>query len=221
MTLAEILGWMGFMGMILPMVMGLRQWRLLDNTRQLVVLLVAVCFMNQLAATIVGYFLQINNLLFYHFYTVMEGMTLLYILGNLPGQNLRRSAVWGLLIGFAALCMADIGISYVDGNFLFPSYSRALEALLILGLVFRHVILTMRHGKIDHIHRWLQAGWLLYFGGNLLLFVYSNQVEYLSSDRDYGLIWTIHGVLNLVLYASYARALLEPKPKSHGKYLSA
>ncbi|MEO0473084.1 MAG: hypothetical protein AAF206_25945, partial [Bacteroidota bacterium] len=65
---------------------------------------------------------------------------------------------------------------------------------------------------------WFGTAILLYFSGNLLLFLYSSLVASLDVETNYQ-IWGIHAVLNILLYSMYTIALWsKPEQRISAKF---
>lgn len=86
-----------------------------------------------------------------------------------------------------------------------------VECLLVLGmagLYFRKVLRELRGPHLAHDPMfWVSAGLLLYGLGKLQIALFSN---YLLAHYSQSLnlwVWTIHGLLLIVLYGCYGRAL--------------
>ena len=128
-----------------------------------------------------------------------------------------RRALWpsavsrGLPAVVAIFSLASL-LSYAGpANLLqFNSLQRLAESLLVLGLVLLYFYKVIRELVIVHLERepmfWVSVGLLLYFAGNVFIFVSSNYVIRQSTALSMRL-WNIHAVLYMVLYGLYAWAL--------------
>jgi len=92
----------------------------------------------------------------------------------------------------------------------FNTWQRFAESVLILGLVLLYFYRVIRELVIVHLEReplfWVSVGLLLYFSGNVFIFVSSNYV--LQHSKALSLrMWDIHAMLYMVLYGFYTWAL--------------
>ena len=101
--------------------------------------------------------------------------------------------------------------------FLQPTYlsrfntgQRFVESLVIMALVLCFLYKILRELVIVRLEReplfWASAGLLLYFAGNVFIFVSSNYVLQYSQDLSMTM-WDIHAILYMVLHGFYIAAL--------------
>lgn len=221
MRLAEVMGWISFAAMILPVGIGWFRWRVLTTAQRKLTILVGLLLVNMVLSVAVGYIWGLNNLVFNHVYVGIEGLFLLYLLRSLTRDIIRPFLHAAILCVFIAVWLGNLLAG--ESHLTFANYTRTLESWLVLILTFVYWI-NLPVGTRKTVWRqpawWMTLGWSIYFAGNLLLFAYSNYVEQQATDHAYGLIWTVHGILNLWLYAAYARAVSCPYEAQHGNAVS-
>jgi hypothetical protein len=134
------------------------------------------------------------------------------LLAYLYRQALRPMAVGRWLPGVvAAFSLASL-LAYVEPDHLvrFNTVQRLAESLLVLGLVLLYFYKVIHDLVIIHLERepmfWISVGLLLYFSGNVFIFVSSNYVIQHSTALSMKL-WNIHALLYMVLYGLYTWAL--------------
>jgi hypothetical protein len=92
----------------------------------------------------------------------------------------------------------------------FNAVQRFAESFLVLGLVLLYFYKVIRELVIIQLEQepmfWVSVGVLLYFSGNVFIFVSSNYVIQHSETLSLRL-WNIHGLLYMVLNSLYAVAL--------------
>ena len=92
----------------------------------------------------------------------------------------------------------------------FNTQQRFVESLLVLGLVLVYFYKVIRELVVVHLERepmfWVSVGLLLYFAGNVFIFVSSNYVLQHSTALSHQL-WAIHSLLYMVLFGLYTWAL--------------
>ena len=150
-----------------------------------------------------------SNLPFYHVYILLEYLILLQVFRCLFKGHI-RPAIWNTLsIGFLFIWLGNV--LFVEGIWGFPDYIHALEAVVILMVVFKWFSVMLKEKATLHpettFEFWFFAGLLLFFSGNFLLFLFS---EFLLSIEQaaYDVIWKVHCILNILLYILYSIALL-------------
>ena len=99
----------------------------------------------------------------------------------------------------------------------FNTLQRLAESLLVLGLVLLYFYKIIRELVIVHLTREplfvISVGLLLYFSGNVFIFISSNYVLQHSPELGWKL-WAIHALLYAVLNSLYAVALwISPSTK--------
>ncbi|MBO2008347.1 hypothetical protein [Hymenobacter negativus] len=103
-------------------------------------------------------------------------------------------------------------LSYAEpaGLARFNTGQRFAESLLVLGLVLLYFYKVIRELTILHLEReplfWISVGLLLYFSGNVFIFISSNYIIQYSKALSLKM-WDIHAWLYMVLYGLYAWAL--------------
>ena len=107
--------------------------------------------------------------------------------------------VWGLLI-----------YSQPGKIYQFNTWQRFAESLLVLGLVLLYFYKVIRELVIVHLERepmfWVSMGLLIYFAGNVFIFISGNYVLQRSEALSTRL-WDIHALFYIVLNSLYALAL--------------
>jgi len=134
------------------------------------------------------------------------------LLAGLYRQALSPSAVSRWLPAVAGLFALVSLFSYREQAAIeqFNTVQRFAESLLVLGLVLLYFYKVIRELAIIRLERepmfWISVGLLVYFAGNLFVFVFSNYIIRQSSAVSTQL-WGIHALLYTGLYALYAWAL--------------
>ncbi|HEX8349865.1 MAG TPA: hypothetical protein VF598_07875 [Hymenobacter sp.] len=128
-----------------------------------------------------------------------------------------RRAFWpsavsrGLPVVVSVFSLVSL-LSYTEpaNLFHFNALQRFAESFLVLGLVLLYFYKVIRELVIVHLERepmfWVSVGLLLYFSGNVFIFVSSNYVLQHSEALSLRL-WNIHALLYMALYSLYAVAL--------------
>ncbi|GAA4031138.1 hypothetical protein GCM10022409_14220 [Hymenobacter glaciei] len=130
----------------------------------------------------------------------------------LQSPNFSRVRPWvvAVFVIYAALS-SGLTITFSREAARFPPALQVFEALLILGmsmLYFRKLLNELRVRVLTHDPMfWVSAGLVIYSLSKLLIALFSNFIlEHYSQNLSL-LVWTINGMLTLVLYFCYLRAL--------------
>lgn len=88
---------------------------------------------------------------------------------------------------------------------------QVIESLLVLGMAGLYFRKLLDELRVPNLARdpmfWVSAGLVLYFISKLLIALFSNYIlEYYSRQLSLT-VWTINGLLTIVLYLCYLRAL--------------
>jgi hypothetical protein len=193
-----------------PIIVGGIRYKKLSFAQQFFTVFLLFVGLNQLAATIISDVLLKSNLPLYHLYILIEGVCifLLYSKRFKDSQWVNKNWIWA--IGGYALLVLVNGI-FIQGIFVIPNWSRSLESILIIGVSIYYFYFIFKEGKIKYLDRsfwfWVSSGLLIYFSSNLMLFVFTNMLTNRNDQLFLG-VWSIHAVLNFVLYGFYTIALL-------------
>jgi len=150
-----------------------------------------------------------NNMPFFHIYILVEYLLLLRIFHLMLEGKYKPWISSVLASGFTLIWLINVLIG--EGWWGFPDYIHALEALVILGLVFSWFVKMLKERKILHPERtfefWMCSGLLIYFTGSFLLFLFPKfLIE--AGPEIFATIWKVTSILIILLYLLYTIALL-------------
>ena len=199
------LTYIGFGIFFVPLITGLIRWKRLSGGQKVLVAYIGFVILFSIIAEIVGRTYG-TNLPLYHFYTFVEFFTLFYLFW----RSMRR--IPQPLFILPALVFAGIGIwTWVIDGLAVPVMSRTAASVILIGfslLFFYNALRYLEYQRIEHTFMfWMSGAVLLYFTGNLLLYVFGDYIAQ-ASDKVFFTVWSIHALLNIVLYLLYAVALL-------------
>ena len=88
---------------------------------------------------------------------------------------------------------------------------QVLESLLVLGMAALYFRKLLNELRVPQLARdplfWVSAGLVVYSLSKLLIALFSNYLLEHYSQRLSLTVWTIHGLLTIMLYLCYLRAL--------------
>lgn len=166
-----------------------------------------------------------NNMPIVHFYTVFEFLLLstVFYLGNPKVFSKKLYLITISIFTFLAI----INTFFFQSIWVWNSNIRTLEGIILIFLSLRYFFILLKQLIVAKPEKtfmfWFSIAILVYFSGNLLLFIYSNQITTLGieskeSEALADQIIVINYILNILLYILYTVAFLckeqKPFPKS-------
>ncbi|MBE9661901.1 hypothetical protein [Mucilaginibacter myungsuensis] len=136
-----------------------------------------------------------------HFYTVGEFFLLSFFF-KLLFNKIKKTRVIYILCGLFII-LAAINLAFFQPLYTFSTYTRSLEALLMIAYCFVYfenesrIKQPLRWEKKPN--NWFVTGLLAYFGGAFFFFLFSNVITTLPNITQQ-LIWDIHGVCQTAMY---------------------
>lgn len=140
----------------------------------------------------------INNYLVLRAYTFIEITLIIFFYWAFFRQY--HNAVFLLIILPVYFMVAAIDYS-INGPVNFDNYATAFEALTFALISLWSFYYMIKHMIFESITGapffWFNTAILLYFGGNLILFVFDNYLLRFQTSSHHAL-WAIHSVLNII-----------------------
>jgi hypothetical protein len=143
----------------------------------------------------------INNQLLLNVFTVLE-FTLLTLFYKHFFSSFFRSTMFYFLIG-GFLVLATVETFIINDIYTMGNISTSVEALLCIFYSVVSFFLIMKNLVYDNLLKipffWINTAVLIYFAGNLFLFLFSTYLQK-NNIRDYGTLYIIHSILNITYY---------------------
>ncbi|RAK66033.1 hypothetical protein [Hymenobacter edaphi] len=198
---------------ILAGAIGLYRWRQLPRTLRYLLALVGLTLLTELVSRLL--WLQHRpNLFLQPFYTAGEfGLLVLLYRQVLRSAAFDRATPW-LLGGFGTYILVSSLLAPDLAQH--SSVLRVVESVLVLGLLGLYFRKLLNELTVEHLERepmfWVSLGLLLYFLGDVHIFLFSNFL--LNYSKQFNMtVWAIHAVLYMVLYCCISLALWLPRRK--------
>ncbi len=193
------------LSVLAPILIGTFYYRRFFTGMRIVLYYLAIAFAFNLFAALLSR-QHINNMPLLHLYTVVEfACCALFFRNALEGTRISKFIPF--LIGAFTL-LSILNTCFLQDIFSFNSYSRSLEAvlLILLCLFFFYKLLG---AKVDAARRsvpylWAGMGFFFYFSGSLFLFLFP-EFEH-AEFSIYQLAWLIHALLVLLMYTFFSIA---------------
>lgn len=184
---------------IIPLVVGLFKLQQMSRSEKYWLYLMGVSLLVEIA----GVFLierYANNQYIYHVYTILEFTLISLFYAGVVQSRAFSWVIKGLILLFGGVVFFD---NYFNGYTSMDNISTATESIVFLlyanilffSLLKRPVYLNVAATPVF----WLNSAVMLYFAGNLFIFIFSNYLE-TNSPKIFVQIWGIHSVLNIIFY---------------------
>lgn len=198
------------LSILIPIGVGFRRYSILSTDARWLLFMLIPIAINQFASVGWIYYVNPNNIAFGHVYIVVE----LFFLSKIY-YDYHKSNSWSVLIP------ATTGLFYLfyvvklfldPASFLvYSTHERALSGFIILVYSISYFISVYRKQEVLELQKtsgfWIAGGLILYFLSNTILYVFSELI--FAQERVIFLqIWSVHAVLNFLLYISFTLALL-------------
>lgn len=156
-----------------------------------------------------------NNLPLMHLYVVLEMSFLSYFFYR--DRMNAAAGTWIKIIVLLFFLFACFNVLFLQDLYAYTSNTRSVESILLCLFALSWFYKVYKEQQVVFLERefmfWFVIGILIYFTGNILLWVYGEAVAQ-QSKQVFAEIWKIHALLNSLLHLFYALALWIPQRKS-------
>lgn len=194
---------------LIPIGMGIARYSFLEKEAKWLLYMLIPVASNQFLSVWWIYYVEPNNLPFYHFFILMETVFLSWIFYSYMKRARFRWIILVLTIGFSVFFVGQFVID-IDLLFTYPVYTRSIEGVILLIYAGAYFVDIYKRQEVMYLQKtsgfWIGGGVILYFTSNLVLFVFS-EVIFAQQLDIYQSIWAIHGILTFLLYLSFTIAL--------------
>lgn len=199
---------------ICPLVIGLIQFKTLSIERKYLLAIVFIGGVTEICMRVAAK-LWHNNMPLVHLYTLLEFCFLLTVFYRGKPGLIPKNVYMILLGSFSVLAIGNVVFyqGFLQGN----SLVRTTESIILICIALYYFYNLLQ--QLDSLHPertflfWVSVALLIYFGGNLLIFIYFNKIQIIGSQsrraKELMLqIGLINYLLNIFLYTLYSVALL-------------
>lgn len=185
---------------VIPLIIGIQTKFLLQRKNiSLFILLIIVFFIEIL--NVVCSRLGVNNMFIFDFYTPIE-FILFALFYKSFFDSFSKSPIHYALIG-AFVCVAVCDSFFINDFFTINNFSDSLEAIIFILYSLTAFFFIMKRMMFDDLLNtpffWINIAILIYFAGNLFLFMFSNYLQ--NNDRaQYLAVYNIHSITNIIYY---------------------
>lgn len=148
---------------------------------------------------IIGFYsksIAINNLIIFRFYTLIEFGLIASFYIKFYKQYFTIKYYYIIYILITLICFIDY---LLNGYKVMDSFSATSESFIFMFAALASFYFIMRNLITENIIQlpffWFNSGILIYFSGNILLFIFSNTLQ----QEVYFILWAIiHSLMNIV-----------------------
>jgi len=192
---------------LLPLCIALwKRRRLVPIQQKLFYLLVVICIVEAIANVL--WYRKENNLPVYNFYSIVECILIL----NLYREALKRrfSTYFFITVGIGFTVFAIVNMRYFQALTTFNSNVTTVLGFLVIFLCLCYFYALLKEEIYSPLERkpmfWINAGFLIYFSSNLLLFFINNSM-FTKPDSVSYLVWGLHAIINIILIIFFTIAV--------------
>ncbi|CAN5905042.1 hypothetical protein BH11BAC7_BH11BAC7_32890 [soil metagenome] len=155
---------------------------------------------------------HMNNMPVFHIYTVIEFTWIsLFYIKAVPGKKI-TALITALILLFLVLAAYEFRHNMNEMDVL----STTTEAFIVMFyavLGFSLLLKNPVHSKVTSIPLfWINTAFLLYFAGNLFLFIFSSYVQQ-HFKKEFNELWGIHSIMSLIYYLLIATGFWKTKAR--------
>ncbi|MBC8753259.1 hypothetical protein H2O64_01165 [Kordia sp. YSTF-M3] len=197
---------------ILPLLIAVWKYHRLDKVqRKLVYLLITILVVESISNVL--WYQKINNLPVYHFYSIIEFILIVNIYKDELKKLFPKRFFYLLIAVFTIFSI--VNMCYFQNLTTFNSNVTTLLGFLVIFLSLSYFYALLKEVKYSSLEQnpmfWINAGFLIYFSSNLILFFINNSM-FATADESSRLVWGLHAIVNIVLTFFYTISIcLNPK----------
>ena len=152
-----------------------------------------------------------NTTVLFRIYTVVEFVALSYFFIQITRD---KTVLLIMKIVVVLFCMVTLVDAILQGIMSMDNYSIAIESIIFIFYCVYSMLMLMKEAAYQSIlassRFWIIVAILVYFAGNLFVFVFSNYLLRKSPDV-FNDLWGVHSILNILFYSLIAIAFWKIK----------
>lgn len=192
---------------LLPLCIALwKQHRFVSIQRKLVYLLSAIFVVEVITNAL--WYQKKNNFFVYHFYSIVECILIVNLYVNALQKLFSKYFYVVICISFTVF--AIVNMLYFQALTEFNSNVTTALGFLVIFLCLCYFYALLREEKYSPLEKkpmfWINAGFLIYFSSNLILFFINNSMFSQAGEVSY-LVWGLHAIVNIILILFFTIAV--------------
>lgn len=190
---------------ILPLLIALWKYQRLSIIQRKLCYLLSVILVVETIANVLWY-QKINNMPVYHFYTIIEFALIVNIYKEALRKLFAKRFFFTLVIVFSIFSIVNM---YCFQDLLtFNSNVTTVLGIIVIFFTLCYFYALLKEVKYSALEQnpmfWLNAGFLIYFSSNLILFFINNTMFKNPEPNEVSyLLWGLHAIVNIILTFFY------------------
>lgn len=182
----------------LPVIFSTLRRKDLNSYMKPLFLLSIVAIVTEITNAVHAFFV-VNNYYIFHLYTIVEFSLICLFYHRFLKQYFRDLVTIPIILIFLISAYIDFKI---NGLAKFDNFSISFEAIILSCYALFSFYYILKHLLFENLLNapvfWVNAGIIIYFSGNLILFVFTN-ILFRDYSEKYTIVWnSIHSITNLV-----------------------
>lgn len=201
---------------ILPLLIALWKYHRLSTMQQKLLYLLITTLVVESISNVLWY-QKINNLPVYHFYSIVECILMVHIYKDELKKLFPKRFFYTIIAAFTIFSI--VNMMYFQNLQTFNSNATTVLGILVIFLALSYFYALLKEVKYSSLETnpmfWLNAGFLIYFSSNLILFFVNNSLFQGSKATKVSyLLWGLHAVVNIILIIFYTISVwVNPKQR--------
>jgi hypothetical protein len=142
---------------------------------------------------------RINNMFVFHIYTVVEFTFISIFYMKIVSSERLKNAIIVLILLFLGVAIFD----YINNKDKMDDLSTTTESIIVMLfsiLGFSYMLRNPVQSRVVAIPLfWFNTAFLIYFAGNLFLFIFSSYFQS-HFQRQFYELWGIHSIVSIIFY---------------------
>ncbi len=193
------LSFISSLAVILPLCVALWKYRRLGVMQQKLRYLLITIFIVEVIANVL-WFRKENNMPVYNIYSILEFLLIVHMYKD----ALKRlfSKHFFTILSLVFVIFAIINMSVLQGIKTFNSNVTTMLGFIVIFLSLSYFYALLKEEIYSPLDKkpmfWINAGFLIYFSSNLILFFINNSM-FTKPDAVSHLVWGLHAIVNIIL----------------------
>ncbi|AXG69728.1 hypothetical protein KORDIASMS9_01955 [Kordia sp. SMS9] len=192
---------------ILPLFLALWKYRRLQAVQQKLLYLLVTIFIIEAIANVL-WLQKENNLPVYNVYSILEFLLII----NIYKDALKRlfSKHFFAVLAVAFTLFAIVNMCFIQNIKTFNSNVTTTLSFIVIFLSLSYFYALLQEEIYSPLDKkplfWINAGFLIYFSSNLILFFINNSM-FTKPDEVSHLVWGLHAIVNIILMLFFTIAV--------------
>lgn len=195
---------------LVPLFFGALRYKFLSFGLRNMMLLLGIMLMTDIALTFLGDSEQFA-LYIPRIYTLVEFLAVTIFFASITSRKKLRIAMYMMIAPFIGVVVADF---LIEGLVWRDDLSVGIESLIFIAYAMITLYNIMRDVEYPDLlatpNFWIISAILLYFGGNIFVFISTNYIARVSREM-FDVLWATHALVEILFYSVLAIGLWKAK----------